>query len=193
MYDFCITPIYAGLLAIGGVAGYATAGSTKSLIMGVVGAALLGLLSWISMKYFEVCASCRASSSFLFLESCFSLVKCRPTIALYAHLSKASCASRRRVPNGQLRRELRVSCTRDMPKLERYMLTPSPIQLSIMGIHDHIQYIHLPHGRHNVKQRHVAKPQIFPAGVVLVISMGMLVFLAWCIFAGPVPKQKARQ
>jgi uncharacterized membrane protein (UPF0136 family) len=57
MYDFCITPLYAGLLAIGGVAGYFTAGSAKSLIMGVVGAVLLGILSWISMKYYEVCAT----------------------------------------------------------------------------------------------------------------------------------------
>lgn len=31
MYDFCLTPIYAFLLAVGGVAGYLTKGSTASL------------------------------------------------------------------------------------------------------------------------------------------------------------------
>lgn len=31
MYDFCLTPIYAFLLAVGGLAGYFTKGSTASL------------------------------------------------------------------------------------------------------------------------------------------------------------------
>ncbi|KAF6248580.1 transmembrane proteins 14C-domain-containing protein [Scenedesmus sp. NREL 46B-D3] len=53
MYDFCFTPIYAVLLAIGGVAGYITKGSIASLGAGLSSAALLGLMSRWSLDAYH--------------------------------------------------------------------------------------------------------------------------------------------
>lgn len=56
MYDFCLTPIYAFLLALGGLAGYLTKGSTASL----------GGREWAGGEVW--CVSCRALCSVLNVE-----------------------------------------------------------------------------------------------------------------------------
>ena len=53
MYDFCFTYPYAVLLALGGLIGYATKGSTGSLGGGVGSGAVLYLLAHISLRYYR--------------------------------------------------------------------------------------------------------------------------------------------
>ncbi|KAF5828979.1 hypothetical protein DUNSADRAFT_16741 [Dunaliella salina] len=52
MYDFCFTPFYATILAIGGLVGYATKGSLPSLGAGLGSAFVLALLTFWSYKTF---------------------------------------------------------------------------------------------------------------------------------------------
>uniref|UniRef100_A0A7S3QM10 Transmembrane protein 14C n=1 Tax=Dunaliella tertiolecta TaxID=3047 RepID=A0A7S3QM10_DUNTE len=52
MYDFCFTPFYAMILAIGGLVGYATKGSLPSLGAGLGSAFALVLLTFWSYKTF---------------------------------------------------------------------------------------------------------------------------------------------
>eukprot|EP00882_Tetradesmus_deserticola_P007647 GHRQ01008052.1.p3 GENE.GHRQ01008052.1~~GHRQ01008052.1.p3 ORF type:complete len:119 (+),score=41.12 GHRQ01008052.1:535-891(+) len=63
MYDFCFTPIYAGLLAIGGVAGYATKGSMASLGAGLGTAALLSLMSKWSLDAYHKGEACKSATA----------------------------------------------------------------------------------------------------------------------------------
>ena len=53
MYDFCFTFPYAFLLALGGLGGYLSKGSTPSLVGGVGSGALLFLLGYISLRYYH--------------------------------------------------------------------------------------------------------------------------------------------
>ena len=53
MYDFCFTYPYAVLLALGGLIGYATKGSTGSLGGGVGSGVVLYLLAHISLRYYH--------------------------------------------------------------------------------------------------------------------------------------------
>ncbi|KAG1679513.1 hypothetical protein FOA52_011113 [Chlamydomonas sp. UWO 241] len=50
MFDFCFTPLYACLLAVGGLIGFVAAGSTASLGTGLGSAALLCALTYTSFQ-----------------------------------------------------------------------------------------------------------------------------------------------
>lgn len=63
MYDFCFSPIYAVLLAIGGVAGYLTKGSMVSLGAGLGSAALLGLMSKWSLDSYHKGKACKPATA----------------------------------------------------------------------------------------------------------------------------------
>jgi uncharacterized membrane protein (UPF0136 family) len=63
MYDFCFSPIYAVLLAIGGVAGYVTKGSMTSLGAGLGSAALLGLMSKWSLHSYHKGKACKPATA----------------------------------------------------------------------------------------------------------------------------------
>jgi uncharacterized membrane protein (UPF0136 family) len=63
MYDFCFSPIYAVLLAIGGVAGYITKGSMASLGAGLGSAALLGLMSKWSLDSYHKGKACKPATA----------------------------------------------------------------------------------------------------------------------------------
>ncbi len=53
MYDFCLTYPYAALLALGGVAGFASKGSVPSLIAGLGTAALLAVCGQASHASYQ--------------------------------------------------------------------------------------------------------------------------------------------
>lgn len=52
MYDFCFTPFYSIFLATAGLFAFFTQGSKASLGGGVGSAVLLGLLCYLSLKYY---------------------------------------------------------------------------------------------------------------------------------------------
>ncbi|PSC68036.1 membrane protein [Micractinium conductrix] len=62
MYDFCFTPIYAALLALGGFVGYATKGSTASLGGGLGSAVVLAGCTWASLNAFHRGQLCRPAT-----------------------------------------------------------------------------------------------------------------------------------
>ncbi|GAX74716.1 hypothetical protein CEUSTIGMA_g2164.t1 [Chlamydomonas eustigma] len=74
MYDFCFTPIYATLLAVGGVIGFIAKGSTASLAGGVGSALILSLLTYISFQYYKDRQSCKlAVLASLGISACLSV------------------------------------------------------------------------------------------------------------------------
>lgn len=62
MYDFCLTPIYAFLLAVGGVAGYLTKGSTASLGGGLGSAVVLSVCTYVSLQAYYKGQLCRPAT-----------------------------------------------------------------------------------------------------------------------------------
>lgn len=58
MHDFCFTPIYAGLLALGGIIGFIVKGSVESLSFGFGSALVLTMLTYISYQYFTIRKRC---------------------------------------------------------------------------------------------------------------------------------------
>eukprot|EP00878_Enallax_costatus_P010811 GHUV01011289.1.p1 GENE.GHUV01011289.1~~GHUV01011289.1.p1 ORF type:complete len:111 (+),score=27.45 GHUV01011289.1:176-508(+) len=63
MYDFCFSPIYAAVLALGGIAGYIAKGSTESLTAGLVSAAILALCSHLSLKNYNAGRTCKPATA----------------------------------------------------------------------------------------------------------------------------------
>ncbi|KAI7838904.1 hypothetical protein COHA_007337 [Chlorella ohadii] len=62
MYDFCLSPIYAALLALGGLIGFLTKGSTASLGGGVGSAAVLAVCSYASLQSYHRGQLCRPAT-----------------------------------------------------------------------------------------------------------------------------------
>ncbi len=62
MYDFCFSPIYAALLAFGGLAGFAK-GSTVSLVASAGAATALAACSWASLRAFRQGKTCKPATA----------------------------------------------------------------------------------------------------------------------------------
>lgn len=63
MYDFCFSPFYAAILAIGGIAGYIAKGSTESLAAGLISAGVIALCSHISLKSYHAGKACKPATA----------------------------------------------------------------------------------------------------------------------------------
>ncbi|EFN51088.1 hypothetical protein CHLNCDRAFT_141477 [Chlorella variabilis] len=62
MYDFCFTPIYAALLALGGIIGFISKGSTASLGGGLGSAAVLSVCTYVSLQSYHRGHLCRPAT-----------------------------------------------------------------------------------------------------------------------------------
>ncbi|KAL4436505.1 hypothetical protein ABPG75_003644 [Micractinium tetrahymenae] len=62
MYDFCLTPIYALLLAVGGLVGYLTKGSIASLGGGMGSAVVLSVCTYVSLQAYHKGQLCQPAT-----------------------------------------------------------------------------------------------------------------------------------
>eukprot|EP00873_Tetraselmis_striata_P018801 jgi/Tetstr1/439065/TSEL_027555.t1 len=69
MYDFCFSFPYAALLALGGVMGYATKGSTASLGVGLASAGVIALCGYVSLMRFHSGKTCKPATAMSLLLS----------------------------------------------------------------------------------------------------------------------------